>query len=264
MGENMTYKYLLVEVKDRVVTITLNRTEAGNAFHVPFAKELFEVALEFSHNTNVNAVVIQGSGKAFSFGGDLKSFSEEGTKIDLNLKEVTTYLHNAISLFVRMKKVVIASVNGTAAGAGLSLLCSCDIVISGASAKYTSAYTKVGLTPDGSCTYFLPRLIGLRKTQELLYTNRVLSSNEAAEWGIVTRVVDDSELRYITHEFAKEIAGGPTNAYAMTKKLLNNSFLDRLDSHMAMESDMISEMTVTKDGKEGIAAFLEKRSPDFV
>lgn len=259
----MTYKYLLVDVKNQVATITLNRTDAGNAFNVPFAKELFEAALEFTHDANVNVVVIQGSGRAFSFGGDLKSFSEEGTKIDLNLKEVTTYLHNAISLFSRMKKVLIASVNGTAAGAGLSLLCACDIVISGESAKYTSAYTKVGLTPDGSCTYLLPRLIGLRKTQELLFTNRVLSSKEAAEWGIVTQVVDDSELQTATKEMAEEIASGPTSAYAMTKRLLNNSFLDRLDSHMALESDMISDMSITENGKEGIAAFFEKRPPKF-
>jgi len=259
----MSYNYLIVEVENKVAIITLNRSDAGNAINVPFAKELFEAALACTHDSEVNAVVIQGTGKAFSFGGDLKSFSDEGAQIDLSLKEVTAYLHNAISLLARMKKVVIASVNGTAAGAGLSLLSSCDIVISSESAKFTSAYTKVGLTPDGSCTYFLPRLIGLRKTQELLYTNRVLTSSEALDWGIVTQVVEDSELQQKSKDFAEEIAAGPTAAFGMTKKLLNHSFLDRLDSHMALESDMISEMTVSDDGKEGIAAFLEKRRPVF-
>lgn len=259
----MTYEYLIVESENNVMTITLNRTDAGNAINIPFAKELFEAALAATHNAEVHAVVIQGSGKAFSFGGDLKSFSDAGDKIDSSLKEVTAYLHNATSLLARMKKVVIASVNGTAAGAGLSLLCACDLVISSEAAKFTSAYTNVGLTPDGSCTYFLPRLIGLRKTQELLYTNRVLSAQEAADWGIVTQVVAADELQQKTKELAEKIAKGSTSANGMTKKLLSSSFLDRLDSHMALESDSIADMTVTADGKEGIAAFLEKRRPTF-
>lgn len=254
---------IIVEKINRVATMTLNRPNNGNAIHLALAKELFATALKVSHDPEVRAVLLTGNGKHFSFGGDLKSFANQGEQIDIHLKEVTTYLHHAVSLFMRMNKLVIAAVNGTAAGAGLSLLCACDIVLASDKAMFTSAYTKVGLTPDGSCTYFLPRLIGLRKTQELVYLNRVLSAEEAVEWGIITKVFKADELEGKAFKVAEEVANGPVGTFGSTKQLLNSSFLEKLDSHLAMESDYISKAAVSSDGKEGIAAFLEKRAPMF-
>ncbi|MBW2665626.1 MAG: enoyl-CoA hydratase/isomerase family protein, partial [Deltaproteobacteria bacterium] len=148
-------------------------------------------------------------------------------------------------------------------GAGTSLVCHADMAIAAESAKFTMAYTAAGLTPDGSSTFFLPRILGRRRTVELMLTNRRLSAAEAAEWGIVNRVVPDDELLDEAEVLAKQLASGPTRAYGGVKKLMVASATNDLETQMDLETDFIAAMTETKDGLEGMNAFLEKRSPDF-
>ena len=145
----------------------------------------------------------------------------------------------------------------------MSLVCACDIVVAAESARFTMAYTRVGLTPDGSSTYFLPRLVGLKRALELTLTSRVLSAQEALEWGIVTRVVPDAELLAQTHALAAQLAAGPTKTLGVSKRLLHSGWTETLETQMEHESQAIADIARTTDTGEGIAAFIEKRAAKF-
>ncbi|MBW2231720.1 MAG: enoyl-CoA hydratase/isomerase family protein [Deltaproteobacteria bacterium] len=259
----MHYESLLYDVHDGVASITLDREKAANALDLQMAKDLMYAALTADEDPDVRVVVIGAKGKMFCAGGDLASFADAGDARPALLKEITTYLHAAISRFARMDAPVIASVGGTAAGAGMSLACAADLAVCGESAKFTMAYTRVGLTPDGSSTYYLPRLIGARRTLELMLTNRVLSAAEALEWGLVNQVVPNAELEAATAKLAASLVSGPTASYGATKKLVLTSLGESLESQMELESRGIADAARRHDGQEGIAAFLEKRKPDF-
>jgi 2-(1,2-epoxy-1,2-dihydrophenyl)acetyl-CoA isomerase len=186
-----------------------------------------------------------------------------GDNVSNGLREITAYLHNAIATFAAMDAPLITAINGTAAGAGFSLAILGDIAITAESAKFTLAYTGAGLSPDGSSTYYLPRLVGVRRARELMITNRVLSAREAEQWGLVNQVVADDEVLATAMAQATKLAKGPTLAYGQVKKLLDASMQNSLESQMQLETEGIAGMAATSDGKEGIAAFLEKRKPDF-
>lgn len=259
----MEFKTLLFEVHDNVARITLNRPDAANSINIDMAKDLMLAILRCDEDPNIRAVVITGSGNTFSAGGDLKSFAAQGETLPYHLKEITTYLHAAVSRMIRMDPPVIAAVNGTAAGAGMSLACACDIVIAAESARFTMAYTRIGLTPDGSSSYFLPRLVGLKRALELTLTNRMLSAREALEWGIVTQVVPDAELMERVNALASQLAAGPTKALGAAKRLLHSGWAETLETQMELESRAIADMARTADAREGISAFLEKRMAKF-
>ncbi len=257
------YGTLLFEVRDGVAHLTINRPEAANSLNADAFRDFLDAVLRCDEDPAVRAVVITGAGRFFCTGGDLKSFSEQGTDLPRHLKEMTTYFHAAISRMARMDAPVIAAVNGAAAGAGMSLACACDLVIAGASAKFTMAYTRAGLTPDGSGTYFLPRLVGLKRALELTLTNRSLSAEEACDWGIVSRVVPDDDVLREAGSLAAQLAAGPTLAFGVTKRLLQSGFAESLETQMEHEAQGIAAMAKTADGREGMAAFLGKRAPSY-
>jgi 2-(1,2-epoxy-1,2-dihydrophenyl)acetyl-CoA isomerase len=259
----MSYEQILFEVEGAVARVTLNRPKAANGLDMQMAQELMLIAIECDERTDIRAVLLTGAGKMFCAGGDLKSFSGYGDELPQRLKEITTYLHAASSRFSRMDAPLVVAVNGMAAGAGMSLAVAGDLVLAGESAKFTMAYTAAGLSPDGSSSYFLPRLIGMRRTQELMLTNRRLSAADALEWGLVNRVVADAELADQSMELARTLAQGPTRAYGTVKKLLSTSFHESLETQLELEARGIADMGRTEDGREGISAFLEKRAPRF-
>ena len=259
----MTYQTLQFDIKNQVAHLTLNRPDHANALNMQMGRELLDVSIRCDEDPAIRAVVLSGAGKMFAAGGDLKSFQAMGEGISRGLKELTTYFHAMISRFSRMDAPVIVAVNGMAAGAGFSLAVAGDLVLAAQSARFVMAYTGSGLTPDGSSSYYLPRLIGLRRTQELMLTNRRLSAQEALEWGLVTRVVADAELLSEATALAEKLAAGPTKAFGGVKKLLVDSFAHTLESQMELETRAIVEMSRCHDGREGIAAFIEKRKPDF-
>jgi 2-(1,2-epoxy-1,2-dihydrophenyl)acetyl-CoA isomerase len=199
----------------------------------------------------------------FCAGGDLGAFADAGAGAKSLLKKMTGDLHMGLSRLARMSAPVIAAVNGTAAGAGFSLVMACDLAIAAQSAVFTMAYTRAGLSPDGSSTFYMPRKIGDRKARELMLTNRVLSAEEALDWGIVNRVVADAEVLDTARALALDLARGPTLAYGAVKTLLNGSFEQTLESQMELEARAISELSVSADGQEGIDAFMHKRKPQF-
>ncbi|NGQ95777.1 enoyl-CoA hydratase [Brevibacillus sp. SYP-B805] len=251
------------DVRNHVATIVLNRPEAANAMNIDMAKALMHAAIECD-SPNVRAVIITGSGNVFSVGGDLKSFSQQRHQLPSHLKEVTTYLHAAISRFSRMDAPVIAAVNGVAAGGGMSLAIACDIVIAAVSARFTMAYTKVGLTPDLAASYFLPRLVGFKRALDLVLTNRVLSAQEALDLGLVTKIVPDGEVLAQANEMAAQFAEGARTALGEAKRLLHSGWNESLETQMEKESQTIAKMAQTPEAIEGITAFLEKRKPDFL
>jgi len=258
------YKNIQFEQRGNIAVITLNRPNAANGIDLALGNDLMHAAIECDENHSIRAVVITGAGKMFCAGGDLLSFNAQGDKLAYGLKELTAYLHAALSRFARMDAPLITAINGAAAGAGMSLAIAGDYVIAGVSAKFTMAYTAAGLAPDGSATFYLPRLVGLRRAQELIFTNRRLNAQEALEWQLVNRVVADAELLPEALKVAEQLANGPTRAFGTVKKLLLETYEQSLETQMELEARGISAMSNTIDGKEGITAFVEKRKPVFI
>lgn len=250
-----------VETRGSVALVTLNRPDSANTVNLQLAMDLLAAALTCSRNNAVRAVVLTGAGRNFCFGGDLRAIASEGVDGGY-LRELTGYLHSAISHFVRMDPPVIAAVNGTAAGAGVGLAAMADLVICGKGSKFNLAYTNAGLTPDAGTSFLLPRVIGARRAMELLLLNRPLLASQALDWGLVNEVVDDNELLERAFKLAEQLANGATGAYGQTKRLVAHS-LGAFESHMTLESETIASQAATVDGIEGIRAFLEKRKPEF-
>jgi 2-(1,2-epoxy-1,2-dihydrophenyl)acetyl-CoA isomerase len=247
-------------VRDGIAFVTLARPEAANSMNLAFGHDLLRTALAVEADASVRAVLLTGAGKNFCFGGDLRAMRGESEDIDTYLSELTTNLHAAILHFTRMNPPVIAAVNGTAAGAGLGLVLMADLAIAGASAKFVSAYTAVGLTPDGSTSFLLPRAIGRKRALELFLTNRALTAAEALDWGLVNQVVPDGELLEAATALARHLATGPTTAFGQVKRLLAEAE-PGLEAQLGREGRAIARHGASAEGREGIAAFLEKRTP---
>jgi len=259
----MAYQHLILERAGGVATITLNRPDAFNALDLSLGRDLFHVSLEVDEDPEVRCVVITGAGKAFCAGGDVKGFADNLPRIGVLIKELTTYLHGAVSRLCRTEKPVIMAVNGVAAGGGLSFALSGDLVMAAESARFTLAYSRIAATPDGSSSYFLPRLVGLRRAMELYFTNRVLSAREALEWGLVTRVVADAEFKASVDVLARELAQGPTKAFGAAKRLFHQSTWESLETQMELEAQAIAASGHTQDFAAGVTAFATKQTPTF-
>ena len=259
----MTYQHLLLERRDHVATITLNRPDAYNALDLALGRELFQASIELDEDPGVRCIVVTGSGKAFCAGGDVKSFVDNLERIGAHIKELTTYLHGAISRLCRSDKPVIMAVNGVAAGGGFSLALSGDLVVAAESAKFTMAYSRIAATPDGSSSYFLPRLVGLRRALELYLTNRPLTAREALDWGMITRVVPDAELAASVSALARELAQGPSKAFGAAKRLFHQSTWESLETQMELEAQAIAASGRTEDFRAGVTAFAQKATPTF-
>jgi 2-(1,2-epoxy-1,2-dihydrophenyl)acetyl-CoA isomerase len=245
-----------------VALVTLNRPDNGNALNLQMAMDLLAAAMTCARNAAVRAVVLTGAGRHFCFGGDLRAMASRDAGGDDYIRELTTYLHAAISHFVRMDAPVIAAVNGTAAGAGVGLVAMADLALCGRSSKFNLAYTHAGLTPDAGTTFLLPRTLGLKRTMELLLLNRALPAAEALAWGLVNEVVTDEGLMGRAFEIAEGLAQGASGAYGATKRLIAHS-LGALESQMVLESETIARHAMGSEGAEGVSAFLEKRPPRF-
>jgi 2-(1,2-epoxy-1,2-dihydrophenyl)acetyl-CoA isomerase len=255
-------KTVLVDVRDGVATVTLNRPDGANALNMAMGRDLLEAALRVEGDPAVRAVVVTGAGRHFCFGGDLNGMSKEGAGVAAYLNELTTNIHGAISSFTRMKAPVIAAVNGTAAGGGVGLVCMTDLAIAGRGSRFSLAYTGVGLAPDCSTSFLLPRIVGRRRAIELLLTNRTLSADEALAWGLVNQVVEDADVLPQAQALAARFAAGPTESYAAVKRLVAAAD-PGLESQMALEGRTIAAQALHPHGQEGVAAFLGKRKPNY-
>lgn len=252
-----------LELENGIATLRLNRANEGNALNLELAKQLSMIVSKLDVDEATRCVLLTGNGRFFCVGGDVGAFKNAGDDVPALLKEITSHLHIAVSRLARMKKPLVVAVNGPAAGAGIGLACIGDIVLAAQSAHFTMAYTTIGLTPDGGATSLLPRLIGLRRTQELTFTNRRVLAPEAVAIGLVTQVVEAESLHSDARGIAETLAAGPTRAFGAIRSLLRSGFDTPLETQLELESREISAAAATLDGKVGIAAFLDKRAAVF-
>jgi 2-(1,2-epoxy-1,2-dihydrophenyl)acetyl-CoA isomerase len=259
----MSYAAIAFDVRDGVAHLTLNRPKAANSLNIELVEELLDASQRCRDDPGIRAVLLSGSGPMFSAGGDLRAFANAPEGAPAFIQKLASTLHQSLAVLAGMDAPVVVAVNGVAAGAGMSLVCHADLAIAAESARFTMAYTAAGLAPDGSSTYFLPRIVGYRRAAELMLTNRTLSATEALEWNIVNRVVPDPDLMAEGEKLALALASGPTRAYGAVKRLLFAGATNDLEPQMDLETKYIVEMAGTRDGTEGIHAFLEKRTPRF-
>jgi 2-(1,2-epoxy-1,2-dihydrophenyl)acetyl-CoA isomerase len=264
-----------------VATITIDRRARFNSLDVDTARDLRRAGLQCARDTAVRAVILRGEGGVFCSGADLKYIRDGGGAGELAyltpasrpadegygavFKQILEYIHSTISEIRRAPKPFIAAVDGVAAAGGLGLALSCDLVVASDRATFEWAYGKTSLTGAESSTFFLPRLVGLRRAMELAFLNPRLDARTALDWGLITRVVPAASFEADVVDLARRVAAGPAPAFAATKQLLNLAAgVDRLDVHLDLELDNLARIANTPDFAEGLSAFFAKRPPVFV
>jgi 2-(1,2-epoxy-1,2-dihydrophenyl)acetyl-CoA isomerase len=242
-----------------VLTITLNRPEVYNSFNRELHAALRD-ALTEAQDAAVRCVVVTGAGKGFCAGQDLKEFAEVSTSIGDALEQ--TY-HPNIRLVRGLEKPVIAAVNGAAAGAGLSFACACDVRVASDAATFVPGFVGIGLVPDSGGTWFVHRLLGFARAFEWMCANTRVSAAEALEWGLVSEVIPADGFRERVAELAAEWAARPTLAVGRTKRLFEHAYDASLEAQLALEAELQQASVGTADFREGVDAFLQKRSATF-
>jgi 2-(1,2-epoxy-1,2-dihydrophenyl)acetyl-CoA isomerase len=261
----MAYENILFDLSNGVATVTLNRPDSYNSLNLATLNELKAVLKDIGRDQSARAVILTGAGKGFSSGADLV---ELGGSVDVPITEYLRAGLNTIALQLRgLEKPVICAINGVAAGAGSSLPLACDMRIASDRASFVfAAFANIGLVPDGGGTYFLQQLVGVGKALELFLTadaqNR-LSAQQALELGIVNRVVPHDALMATTREIAEKLAKMPTKAIALTKRAIYRAAEREIGEALDYEARLQGATFKTHDFKEGVAAFLEKRAPNF-
>ncbi|MFX0094129.1 MAG: enoyl-CoA hydratase/isomerase family protein [Candidatus Hodarchaeota archaeon] len=260
-----SYKNLKIEIKEEVALITLNRPDIHNALNIPIGKELNQCLDKIKDDEAVRAVIITGTEKSFSSGGDLKGMKtsiDEGKPKEFMAQLLQPIYDIAIKIR-KLPKPVIAAVNGYAVGAGMNLALACDIIIASEKAVFSQAFINVALIPGMGGTFFLPRYIGLNKAAELFFTGKRINANEAEKLGIVNEVVAPEKLAGVVWDLATNLANKPTRAIARTKALLNQTYLHSVEEHLKLECKTQIETSGDEDFAEGITAFWEKRKAKF-
>ncbi|MGB0981247.1 MAG: enoyl-CoA hydratase-related protein [Winogradskyella sp.] len=255
-------KSIHLKIENKVATITLNRPEVFNSFNREMAFSLQCILDECESSTEVRAIVLTGNGKAFCAGQDLK----EVTDSDLNpgFKKILEEHYNPIITRIRsIKKPIIAAVNGVAAGAGANIALACDIVVAHQKVNFIQAFSLIGLVPDSAGTFFLPRLIGFQKALALAMLGDKIGAEDAEKMGMIYKCVSLEEFEETINTLAMKLANMPTKALGMIKVLFNNSMTNTLEQQLALESKLQIEAAQSEDYKEGVAAFIEKRQPNF-
>lgn len=258
---------LFVERSGAVATIIMNRPKALNALNREMSRELKTVTAQLAEDDSVRCVVISGAGEHFMAGGDIFAFHEgvDRPKDDFRdlIEVMIGDIHEAIVTLRSMPKPVIASARGAVAGFGISLLSACDLAVVSENAMFTLAYCHIGATPDGGSTFFLPRMVGLKRATELVLLGERFDANEAHRIGLINRVVVDDNLNNETTALAERLAGGPTGVYANAKQLLLKSFETDLKGQLQAEMASFTDCALSDDFKEGVSAFVEKRPARF-
>jgi 2-(1,2-epoxy-1,2-dihydrophenyl)acetyl-CoA isomerase len=255
----MQLKNVIFQKDDHIAVIRLNRPKAFNALDSDLFNDLIKALELCADDDDVKVVVITGEGKAFCAGGDVASFAASP---DI-FRQLTKLLNFTITGIRYIPKPVIAMINGTTAGVGVSIAAACDLRICASSAKFKQAYTAIGLIPDGAWTLLVPLLIGFNKAAELVYLDPVFDAQEALSMSLINKLVDDGELEEETRNIALQLASGATLSFAQVKENFNNSMLGLLEKQLELERRGLIRIGKTADAREGIAAFLAKRKPVF-
>jgi 2-(1,2-epoxy-1,2-dihydrophenyl)acetyl-CoA isomerase len=256
---------LLFERGDGVATITLNRPDKLNAFTTELHRELAAAFDAVEGDGTIRAVLLTGAGRGFCAGQDLAeraAVMAAGGKVEGG-KALETWYNPLVRRLRRLEKPVVCAVNGVAAGAGANIALACDIVLAARSASFIQAFCRIGLVPDAGGSYVLPRLVGMARASALALLGDKLPAEQAAQWGLIWRVVDDDKLMAEATELAQHLARQPTRALALIKQALNASFANNLDQQLDLERDLQEKAAATADFREGVAAFVEKRPARF-
>ena len=255
---------LHVEQRGGVAWLTLDRPDCGNALDLPTAEALLAAATSCDEDDTVRCVVLRGRGRMFCSGGDVAAFAEAGEALPEYLLRLTDAVHAAVVRLAQLDKPLVVAVNGPAAGAGFSLALLGDLAIAASSAHFTLAYTQLGLTLDTGATWFLPRIVGFRRAQEIAATNRRISAAEALELSLVTQVVADEAFQTTVEDVTARFVSSAGPAIAATRRLFLSAQTADLETQLEREGRAIADAARTAVGREGIRAFLDKRPPDFV
>lgn len=245
-----------------IATITLSSPGNANAMTLEWGRCLQEDVAKIVASPNLRVVLLRAEGRAFCVGGDIRAFGSTDDPQGL-LEQLAGALHASILELLALDAPLVVAVQGVAAGAGLSLVCAADIAIAARSASFLAAYTAAGLSPDGGMSWTLPRLIGERRATEMLLTNRVLTSDEAAAFGLVTETVDDDALDARASAVVQKLAALSPASLGATKRLVRSGATASLEDQLALEATSIAALSASPSGQEGIHAFLEKRTPVF-
>jgi 2-(1,2-epoxy-1,2-dihydrophenyl)acetyl-CoA isomerase len=260
-------KNLRLEIDGEIGTLTLDRPKVLNAMSPELIAELVTAAAWLADRASLRALIVTGEGRAFSAGGDVTWFKrgleESGAYLSADVRRGADVLHQAIVDFRRIPYPVIAAINGVAAGAGFSLALMCDTRIASDEAAFVCAYGRIGASPDGGMTYFLPRVVGPARALELLLHDPLLSAAEAREEGIVAEVVPADRLMEVARERAEELAAKAPHYVRMSKSLIGQSLENTLADHLQVERHGIADSMATEDLREGVTAFLEGRQATF-
>ncbi len=254
---------ILFEQQGTIGTMTFNRPAVFNAMNDELILGMRDLTAKLMSSTTLRALIVKGAGKAFVAGGDVGLFYQRRDVIADEVKPLGDALHAGIINIRNLPFPVIAQIHGAVAGAGLSVALACDFAIADESASFTTAYSKIGLSPDGGSTFFLPRIVGMKKAAELVMLSDALNATQALELGLVNKVVAPDQLETETMKLAERLARGATQAYARAKRLITQSFDTPLAKHLDDEIACFEECARTSDFKEGVTAFVEKRKPEF-
>ena len=258
----MSNNSILLKIENNVAYITLNRPEVFNSFNREMALSLQSILDDCEANSNVRAIVLTGNGKAFCAGQDLKEVTD--AELNPGFKKILEEHYNPIISRIRsIKKPVVAAVSGVAAGAGANIALACDVVVAHEKVSFIQAFSLIGLVPDSAGTYFLPRLIGFQKAQALAMLGDKVSAEEAEKIGMIYKVTTVDNFDEEINKLAIKLANMPTKALGLIKELFNQSMGNTLEEQLALESKFQIEAAQSEDYAEGVAAFIEKRKPQF-
>jgi 2-(1,2-epoxy-1,2-dihydrophenyl)acetyl-CoA isomerase len=255
---------VLISAQGGVLTVTLNRPDKLNAFNPEMHKALRRALEQALDERDVRAVLLTGAGRGFCAGQDLseRNVAPGAAPIDLSVS-LGSYYNPLVRRMRELPKPIVAAVNGVAAGAGANIAFACDIVLAARSASFVESFARLGLVPDSGGTYFLPRLVGMARAMGLSLLGEPLSAEQAAQWGLIWKVVDDAELMPQATALAEKLAQGPTKGYGLVKKALYASAGNSLDAQLDLERDLQRDAGFSEDYREGVAAFMAKRAPQF-
>ena len=255
---------ILTELNSGVWTITLNRPDRLNSFNQEMHEHFASALKEAKKNPEIRSVVITGAGRAFCAGQDLsdRNVKADEARPDLGLS-LERFYNPHVRAISQTEKPFVVAVNGVAAGAGANLALAGDVVIAAESATFIQSFGKIGLVPDSGGTWTLPRLVGPARARGLALLGDKLSAAKAADWGLIWEAVPDDKLAEAAGELARRLAAGPTRGYGLTKRALLSSFDNSLNRQLDLERDLQTIAGQTDDYREGVAAFMEKRSPNY-